>query len=30
MKKFSRVRIIAILASLAGFLLTAGAGYSGR
>lgn len=30
MKKFSRVRIIAILASLAGFLLTAGAGYTGR
>lgn len=30
MKKFSRVRIVAILASLAGFLLTAGAGYTGR
>lgn len=30
MKKFSRVRIVAILASLAGFLLTAGAGFSGR
>ena len=30
MKKFSRVRIIAILASIAGFLLTAGAGYTGR
>jgi hypothetical protein len=27
LKKFSRIRVIAVLASLAGFLLTAGAGY---
>jgi hypothetical protein len=30
MKKFSRVRVIAVLASVAGFLFTAGAGWSGR
>jgi hypothetical protein len=29
MKK-SRIRVIAVLASLAGFLLTAGAGFSAR
>lgn len=30
MKKFSRIRVVAILASLAGFLLTAGAGFTTR
>jgi hypothetical protein len=29
MKK-SRIRVIAVLASIAGFLLTAGAGFTGR
>jgi hypothetical protein len=28
--KKSRIRIVAVLASIAGFLLTAGAGFSGR
>ena len=30
MKKFSRIRVVAILASLAGFLLTAGAGFTAK
>jgi hypothetical protein len=29
MKK-SRIRVVAVLASIAGFLLTAGAGFTGR
>ena len=30
LKKFSRIRVIAILASVAGFLLTAGANFTAK